>query len=156
MLLVLTSILAHLFHFSYKLGNPHNVGPLLQQWEPIHFGTFEIVGTEVIWTQMLHNSGNWFRCCNTWNNGNGPLLEYIVEGVGTKVIVRACYNNVLRSVILDTIVAFDIPLKRAWFKSTAPQSHGYQQSNCSCDVKNTFGVSLYSKEYTFPIMFRQL
>jgi hypothetical protein len=55
------------------------------------------------------------------------------------------------------IVASVIPFEKEWSKSTAPLGHGYQRSNLLMSppvygIKNVFQISVYSKEYTLPIL----
>jgi hypothetical protein len=65
------------------------------------------------------------------------LLEHIVAAMTS--------DHIIATMILDTVVAF-VPLLHliSWFSCWRQRPW--------CGVKNIFGISLYSKEYTFPIV----
>jgi hypothetical protein len=128
-----------LSRFSLELSNPHDLTSLLEH--TVTMGTEAIVGT---------------RCCNNENQGNcwGTLLQ----GDWDSCRLTTLTSDHIGTMILETIVAFVIPFELEWPKSTALLSRVMTEATCwfqgpSCGVKNTFGISVYSKEYTFPVLF---
>jgi hypothetical protein len=115
------------------------------------------------------------HCGNTLLQKQEPklLFEYIVATMETEAILRThCYDSlnwdhcslttmedhIIATVTLNIIVAVIMPFEFQWFESTVSSSRGYQPATCWRHrpwrgVRTTCRISVYSKEYTFPIVF---
>jgi hypothetical protein len=76
------------------------------------------------WQILLHNSGIWYRC---W------------------YILCNSYPGSQHNSDLRTLLEHSVAQQWIWLALV-------QQWPMWCGVKNTFGMSVYSKEYTFPVL----
>jgi hypothetical protein len=126
-----------LSRFPYGIGNPHDTGLLLEH-------TIVTTGTDHCWNTLLQQ----------WEQRS--LLGHIVTAMGTEVIVSSQWPRITLSPQMPLLHLLFLSRKSdlsPQFLCAAAINKAACRLYCPCcGVKKTWGISVYSKEYTFTIL----